>query len=299
MGYGGLDGTRQKFTQKERDSESLLDFSGARYYSPASGRFTSTDPLLSSGEEHNPQSWNRYQYGLNNPFKYVDPFGLATHYYIDNREVSQKEWLEYYGRGGWDRVTVSVNGVTALDINRADFCTPYPVSNPTDGVVRIGTTFNYKAFRAAINAGYKVLLGLGRSGPGGGEGIFGGGGDFFGAGASDTWGNGPLQGGPFRQVQQKGMHAHHTPAWDAIRGTQVGLTRDEAPAIAMEPQDHRRTSSFGSSNEAKRYRQKQRELIQQGRFREAMQMDIDDVRSRFGTKYDDAIDAMLRYYDRR
>jgi RHS repeat-associated protein len=43
FGYGGTDSTRQKFTQKERDSESGLDYFGARYYSAAQGRFTSPD----------------------------------------------------------------------------------------------------------------------------------------------------------------------------------------------------------------------------------------------------------------
>jgi hypothetical protein len=40
------------------------------------GRFTSADPLLSSGTIYDPQSWNRYTYTLNNPLKYTDPFGL-------------------------------------------------------------------------------------------------------------------------------------------------------------------------------------------------------------------------------
>jgi RHS repeat-associated protein len=75
-GYGGSDGTRQKFTQKERDNESGLGYFGARYYSSPQGRFTSPDPLLSSGSVYDPQTWNHYCYTLNNPLKYIDPFGL-------------------------------------------------------------------------------------------------------------------------------------------------------------------------------------------------------------------------------
>ena len=66
-----------KFTGKERDQESGLDFFGARYMSAAQGRFTSPDPHnilteASSDEEFtafiaNPQNWNRYAYVLNNP----------------------------------------------------------------------------------------------------------------------------------------------------------------------------------------------------------------------------------------
>jgi RHS repeat-associated protein len=74
-GYGGADSTRQKFTQKERDSESGLDYFGARYYGSAQGRFTSVDPLLESGDPEDPQSWHRYCYAYNNPLKYIDPTG--------------------------------------------------------------------------------------------------------------------------------------------------------------------------------------------------------------------------------
>jgi RHS repeat-associated protein len=71
-GYGGADSTKQKFTQKERDSESGLDYFGARYYSSAQGRFTSPDPLerlmLDQKKQAlfftNPQRWNKYVYVL-------------------------------------------------------------------------------------------------------------------------------------------------------------------------------------------------------------------------------------------
>ena len=66
-------GLRQ-FTGKERDSESGLDYFGARYYGSALGRFTSADPL--GGELANPQSLNRYAYALNNPLRFTDPTGM-------------------------------------------------------------------------------------------------------------------------------------------------------------------------------------------------------------------------------
>ena len=67
---------RFKFTGKERDGESGLDYFGARYYGSSMGRFMSPDPLLNSGRPDNPQTWNRYSYVLNNPLKMVDPTGL-------------------------------------------------------------------------------------------------------------------------------------------------------------------------------------------------------------------------------
>jgi RHS repeat-associated protein len=64
-----------KFTGKERDPESSLDFFGARYMSSAMGRFQSPDPLLNSLRPNNAQTLNRYAYVLNNPLRFIDPTG--------------------------------------------------------------------------------------------------------------------------------------------------------------------------------------------------------------------------------
>ena len=79
-GYGSADGTRQKFTQKERDSESGLDYFLARYYSSPQGRFTSPDwselpEPIPYADLTNPQSLNLYPYALNNPLSSADPDG--------------------------------------------------------------------------------------------------------------------------------------------------------------------------------------------------------------------------------
>lgn len=63
-------------TGKERDAETGLDYFGARYLSSALGRFTSPDPSNAGARIRNPQSWNMYGYGLNNPLRFVDPTGL-------------------------------------------------------------------------------------------------------------------------------------------------------------------------------------------------------------------------------
>jgi RHS repeat-associated protein len=65
-----------KFTGKERDAESGLDYFGARYYGSSLGRFMQTDPKPGSAHMLNPQSWNRYAYTLNNPLKFIDPNGM-------------------------------------------------------------------------------------------------------------------------------------------------------------------------------------------------------------------------------
>ncbi len=76
QGYTDNDGLRQKFTEKERDLETGLDFFGARYYANKQGRFSSPDPWLGSAESYSPQTWNRYTYVLNNPLGLIDPSGL-------------------------------------------------------------------------------------------------------------------------------------------------------------------------------------------------------------------------------
>jgi RHS repeat-associated protein len=75
QGYASGDGVRQHFTAKERDNETGLDYFGARYYASTQGRFTSVDPLLASAKRRNPQTWNRYTYGMNNPLRFTDPDG--------------------------------------------------------------------------------------------------------------------------------------------------------------------------------------------------------------------------------
>jgi RHS repeat-associated protein len=76
-GYASTDTLRQKFTAKERDVETGLDYFGARYYSSTQGRFTSPDPFGGSGFVSVPQSWNKYTYCLNRPFIFTDPSGMV------------------------------------------------------------------------------------------------------------------------------------------------------------------------------------------------------------------------------
>ena len=97
--------------------------------------------------------------------------------------------------------------------------------------------------------------------------------------SGDQWG-GHLEDHPPHEV-------HHMPA-DSVNG----LERNDGPAIVMEKADHRQTASCGNSLEAREYRAKQKELIDQGKFKEAMQMDIDDIHEKFGDKYDNAIAQM-------
>ena len=74
----GADSIRQKFTTYERDGETNLDFAQARMHNIKLGRFSSPDPILSSGRPTNPQTWGKYVYCVNNPLINVDPTGMWT-----------------------------------------------------------------------------------------------------------------------------------------------------------------------------------------------------------------------------
>lgn len=75
-GYGSSGENPRKFTGKERDAETGLDYFGARYFSAAQGRFTSPDPLFFQKEMLvDSQRWNLYTYVRNNPLRFIDPTG--------------------------------------------------------------------------------------------------------------------------------------------------------------------------------------------------------------------------------
>jgi RHS repeat-associated protein len=73
----GNDTVNQKFTGKERDSESGLDYFGARYYGSALGRWASPDKVnMTDDRLLSPSTTiNKYVYGADNPLKYIDPDG--------------------------------------------------------------------------------------------------------------------------------------------------------------------------------------------------------------------------------
>ncbi len=68
-----------QFTGKEFDSESSLDYFGARYYGSSVGRFTTSDPLVMSSDRLiDPQALNLYAYVRNSPLMLTDLTGMKT-----------------------------------------------------------------------------------------------------------------------------------------------------------------------------------------------------------------------------
>ncbi|MBW4630871.1 MAG: hypothetical protein KME30_02875 [Iphinoe sp. HA4291-MV1] len=110
-----------------------------------------------------------------------------------------------------------------------------------------------------------------------------------------------LLGGYYRAIkkanQRRGGEVNHIPPKSAYKGI-IPLNESKGSAIWMEKADHRKTASWGNSKEARVYRAIQKELISQNKFREALKMDINDICSKFGNKYDQAIKQALKYVDK-
>jgi RHS repeat-associated protein len=102
------------FTGKERDSETGLDYFGARYFGSNMGRLMSPDPGNIAAVFHpdDPQAWNGYAYARNNPLLYSDPDGMSyrvcdsegKNCYNFENNADYQNWLKNNNqveRGGW------------------------------------------------------------------------------------------------------------------------------------------------------------------------------------------------------
>lgn len=105
------------------------------------------------------------------------------------------------------------------------------------------------------------------------------------------------EGGSYRDVKKlcdgTTHEVHHMPAKSSSF-----LEELDGPAIKMDKLDHQQTASWGNSIEAREYRKIQQELVENGNFRKAIDLDIEDITSKFPGKYDGAIKEMLEYVNK-
>ena len=92
------------------------------------------------------------------------------------------------------------------------------------------------------------------------------------------------------RIKNKGGEVHHL-----IADSVSEISRNDAPSILMTKSDHMQTESWGNSNVSKTFRATQKNLVKQGKNRDALTIGIKDVRSKFDSKYNkellDAIDS--------
>ena len=104
-----------------------------------------------------------------------------------------------------------------------------------------------------------------------------------------------ISGGSYRQVRNAntGGQVHHMPA-DSVSP----LDTNDGPGIWMDTSDHQKTGSWGRRPDRRAYRDQQKQLIDTNGwdgFKDAMQMDIDDLHKNFGNEYDQGINQALAY----
>jgi RHS repeat-associated protein len=73
---GGTAQVNEHYALLEHDAESGTDHAQFRQYSNIQGRWMSPDPYYGSYRPWNPQSFNRYTYGMNRPLSSTDPTGM-------------------------------------------------------------------------------------------------------------------------------------------------------------------------------------------------------------------------------
>lgn len=269
--------TARGFTDHEHlDGVGLIHMNG-RVYDPIVGRFVSPDPWIQ--DPKNSQSFNRYSYVWNNPLRYTDPSGEVVKAVVTAAKVAYKTKKRVDKTGKFDRDTLKDTlkdeGLDIVD----DVST---LADPNAGVLDkgaalidlvIGTELNNKKVDALNNqVKSRANNNLTKNDTAAPEGIVTKGGA-----------HGDVRGIP-------GNESHHMPA-DSVSP----LSKNKGPAISMKKEEHKQTASWGNSKEAKAYRAEQKQRIENGDFKGAQQMDIDDVQSKFGNKYDDAIDQMKQY----
>jgi RHS repeat-associated protein len=119
--FSNSDSNHYKFTGKERDSETALDYFGARYYSSALGRFITSDwaakaTAVPYAEFADPQSLNLYTYVRDIPTTRFDADG-----HEDGKSLGDKLWdrmsernAEFFGRLPFEVLSTGLKIIRAL-----------------------------------------------------------------------------------------------------------------------------------------------------------------------------------------
>ncbi|MDK8472784.1 hypothetical protein [Corynebacterium accolens] len=93
------------------------------------------------------------------------------------------------------------------------------------------------------------------------------------------------------------VQRHHIISSSAIKKEEKslpkGMNRNNAPAIQMDPADHKETLSWGSGPDAKKYQEEQAQLVREGKIDEVFQREYEYNKNRFAGKYDQALDEMI------
>ncbi|MTG99496.1 hypothetical protein GJV76_15470 [Myroides sp. BIT-d1] len=101
-----------------------------------------------------------------------------------------------------------------------------------------------------------------------------------------------------------GGESNHMPAFSstnkaskvkANQPTGPNISKYSGPSTYMNKADHMKTASWGNRGTVRIWREVQEDLIRNGKFGKAMEMDIKDVKRKFGNKYNNGMKDMIDY----
>jgi len=72
---------------------------------------------------------------------------------------------------------------------------------------------------------------------------------------------------------------HKPIAWESFKNSNLNIRRDDVPSVAMQKKNHKDTNNWGKSDEAKEIRKEHTNLLNQGKFKQAWDEGIADVRN--------------------
>ncbi|MGH8480804.1 MAG: RHS repeat domain-containing protein, partial [Gammaproteobacteria bacterium] len=100
------------YTGKFEEPDLGIQYFGARWYDPRIGRFLAIDPA--GFDPQNPQSFNRYAYANNNPYRYVDPDGRWAEDVVlgvPSVALGTASLSENIANGNWGSAAVDAVGI--------------------------------------------------------------------------------------------------------------------------------------------------------------------------------------------
>lgn len=131
-----------KFTGKETDEESGLQYFEARYYGSLIGRFLTVDPLLGGNGAiplNDPQKMNPYSYSLNKPIILFDP---------DGNEGTNRSIVDYA-----KAVVVGLDGVASYAFSHLPDKDDRLLNRAVDDYLYVKTVFNDMGIKGKTSVG--------------------------------------------------------------------------------------------------------------------------------------------------
>lgn len=305
--------------QMDRESENKtgLIYANARYLDPDTGRFLSFDPF--EGYDEKPISLHRYMYAYQNPVRYTDPTGnyaelpleiasigiglySAASNYLDGDTDAALEDLAYVGADialavvpgapgglGMARQIAKEGAEAVTDAKKLDNVadTASNAKSATKTTKESSTSVNSK-IEALESPKPKNRMSK----------------------SEKIAQQEKIKGGPHKDTTKPvndNLDSHHMPAKDTYKDKKYPetdykvLNPKDGPAVKVKPKTHQETSSHGNTPDAIEYREDISELLDQGKWRDAMATEVKDLRRASkvvegnATNYNEGIKQKLKY----